>query len=1042
MTYLTAITETNQYIVLDQYEKIQNKDTGYQTEAELEREFIQDLVSQGYEHMPAITSAEAMFANVRVQLENLNQCTFSDSEWHRYVQEYLDCPNEGILDKTRKLHEKHLHDFTFDDGTLKNIRLVDKKNIARNKLQVISQYENTGTQANRYDVTILVNGLPLVHIELKKRGVAIQEAFNQVHRYSKESFNSDNSLYKYLQIFVISNGTDTRYFANTVSRNKNSYDFTMNWANAKNEPIKDLKDFTVTFFQRHTLLDILINYTVFNTQNILLIMRPYQIAATERILNKIHIAHQTQKWSKPESGGYIWHTTGSGKTLTSFKAAKLATQLNFIDKVIFVVDRKDLDTQTMLEYKKFSPDSVNGSSNTAGLRKNLEEEEQLKEGETEVKKKIVVTTIQKLNQLIKNEKSLSIYQKQVVFIFDECHRSQFGEAQKNLQKKFKKYCQFGFTGTPILTENANGTDTTAGVFGRELHTYIITDAIRDEKVLRFKVDYNDVRPQFKTIEREIDEKKLSAAENKQALLHPQRIDEISRYILTHYKAKTNRLKNNTNGFNAMFAVSSVDAAKCYYEAINKLQRDHDKPLKIATIFSFAANEEQQAIGTIEDEDFNPTAMNLSAKEFLSEAINDYNQMFKTNFGVDSKGFENYYKDLSNRTKRREIDLLIVVGMFLTGFDAPRMNTLFVDKNLRYHGLIQAFSRTNRIYDSNKPFGNIVTFRDLEQATIDAITLFGDTNTRNVILEKSYKEYMEGFKDIITGEAHRGYIEIIKTLNHRFPEPEQIEKESEKKEFVKLFGEYLRVENILRNYDEFQGLQNSITETQVEIGVAAEQPKVAYETAQEVPGLKNLDIPSDRQLQDYKSTYNDIRDWLRQKQQNKTQEDSGIDWNEVVFEVDLLKSQEIDLDYILELVLEHNKKHRTKESLIEEIQRTIRSSIGNRAKEQLVIDFIKQTDLDKIEDKSSIIDAFYHFAQQQLKKEAAHIIDHESLKQEEAKRYITTSLHREYASDNGTDLSEILPKMSPLNPQYLTKKQSVFEKIGAFVEKFKGIGGTL
>jgi len=594
-------------------------------------------------------------------------------------------------------------------------------------------------------VTILVNGLPLVQIELKKRGIAIREAFNQVHRYSKESLYSEDSLYKYLQLFVISNGTDSRYFANTTTRNKNSFDFSMHWAKADNSLIKDLKDFTATFFQKRTLLNVLLHYSVFDVSDTLLVMRPYQIAAIERILWKVKSAYEAKNWSNPESGGFIWHTTGSGKTLTSFKAARLVTELEFVDKVFFVVDRKDLDFQTMKEYQRFSPDSVNGSDSTAGLKGNLDKDDN----------KIVVTTIQKLNNLMKNEGELPIYNKQVVFIFDECHRSQFGEAQKNLNKKFKRFYQFGFTGTPIFPLNALGAETTASVFGRELHSYVITDAIRDEKVLKFKVDYNDVRHKFKAIETEQDEKKLSAAENKEALLHPERIREISQYILNNYRQKTHRLQAKAKGFNAMFAVSSVDAAKLYYESLNSLQADpsnknSEKPLKIATIFSFAANEEQDAVGDILDESFDVSAMNSSAKEFLNAAIGDYNAFFKTNFSVDSNGFQNYYRDLAKRVKNKDIDLLIVVGMFLTGFDAPTLNTLFVDKNLRYHGLMQAFSRTNRIYDATKTFGNIVTFRDLEMATVDAITLFGDKNTKNVVLEKSYKEYMEGFTDVVTG----------------------------------------------------------------------------------------------------------------------------------------------------------------------------------------------------------------------------------------------------------------------------------------------------
>ncbi|MCB9071330.1 MAG: type I restriction endonuclease subunit R [Prevotellaceae bacterium] len=1033
-TYKT-IAESKNFIVLEDYTKyavLHDTPATYQTEAALEREFIQDLVNQGYEHSTTITSPQTMLANVRMQIQALNNVTFSDSEWARYVEEYLDKPSDNLVEKTRKIHDNYIYDFVFDDGHIQNIYLVDKKEITRNKLQVISQFEQTGTHANRYDVTILVNGLPLIQVELKKRGVAIREAFNQVHRYTKESFNSDNSLYKYLQIFVISNGTDSRYFANTVERNKNNFDFTMNWAKADNLLIKDLKDFTATFFQQNTILNILLTYSVFDTNDTLLIMRPYQIAATERILWKIRSSYHAKKWSTTEGGGYIWHTTGSGKTLTSFKAARLATQLDFVDKVFFVVDRKDLDFQTMKEYQRFSPDSVNGSDSTAGLKRNIEKNDN----------KIIVTTIQKLNLLMKNESELPIYQKQVVFIFDECHRSQFGEAQKNLQKKFKKYYQFGFTGTPIFPVNALGSETTASVFGHELHAYVITDAIRDEKVLKFKVDYNDVRPKFKHIECEQDEQKLSAAENHKALLHPARINEIAHYILQNYKIKTHRTQGGGKGYNAMFAVNSVDAAKCYYEELNRLQKDKEKPLKIATIFSYAANEEQNAIGDIVDETFEPSAMDQSAKEFLTKAINDYNAMFHTSYGVDSREFQNYYRDLAKRVKNKEVDLIIVVGMFLTGFDAPTLNTLFVDKNLRYHGLMQAFSRTNRICDSTKTFGNIVTFRDLEQTTVDAITLFGDKNTKNIVLEKSYKEYLDGFTDIMTGEARRGYNEVVKELNDKFPDPEAIVTERAKKEFAKLFGEYLRVENILQNYDEFTNLKVFQTIDITDPKAVEAFKETHFVTDEDIATMQRIEVLADRTVQDYRSTYNDIRDWLRQKRSGKEAEDSKIDWDEVVFEIDLLKSQEIDLDYILELVFEHNKQTQDKNTLIEEIRRVIRASIGNRAKESLVVDYIHATDLDAILDKASILDSFYAYARVKQKAEAEQLIAEENLNAAEARRYITTSLKREFASENGTELNSLLPKMSPLNPQYLTKKQNVFQKLSSFVEKFKGIGGQL
>ena len=1031
MTQYKTIAESNNFIVLDQYNKfVEEPNAGYQTEGSLEREFIRDLQAQGYEYLQGLNSHDALVKNLRVRLQRLNNVVFSDAEWRRFLEEYLDKPSDSLIEKTRKVHDDYIYDFVFDNGRIQNIYLLDKRNLANNTLQVINQFEQTGNYDNRYDVTILVNGLPLVHIELKKRGVAIREAFNQIHRYSKESFNKENSLFKYIQIFVISNGTDTRYFANTTKRDKNSYDFTMNWATAKNTLIKDLKDFTATFLQKHTLLNVLVNYCVFDVSDILLIMRPYQIAATERILWKIKSSYLAKNWSNKESGGYIWHTTGSGKTLTSFKAARLATELDFIEKVFFVVDRKDLDYQTMKEYQRFSPDSVNGSENTAGLKRNIEKDDN----------KIIVTTIQKLNNLMKSEDKLPIYDKQVVFIFDECHRSQFGEAQKNLTRKFKKFYQFGFTGTPIFPDNALGAETTASVFGIELHSYIITDAIRDEKVLKFKVDYNDVRPQFKSIETEKNLEKLTALEKKQAFLQPKRIEQIAQYVLNNFKQKTHRFNAGNNGFNAMFAVSSVDAAKIYYETFKRLQSAVKNPLKIATIFSFAANEEQDAIGDIVDESFEVEAMNSSAKEFLKSAIDDYNGYFATNYDVDGKSFQNYYRDLAKRVKNKEVDLLIVVGMFLTGFDAPTLNTLFVDKNLRYHGLIQAYSRTNRIYNSTKSFGNIVTFRDLEQDTIDAITLFGKSNTRNVVLEKSYQEYMKGFTD--AGVARRGYLDVITELQERFPDPDEIQTEKDKKDFVKLFGEYLRVENILQNYDEFAALQAfQSLDTSDAKAVEAFKEKY-YLTDEAFAEMQPIDMPSERSIQNYRSTYNDIRDWLRRQKDGEEKAKSTIDWDDVVFEVDLLKSQEINLDYILELIFEHNKKTKNKSELIDEIRSIIRASLGNRAKESLIVDFINQTDLDVISDKANIIEAFFTFAQQEQKKEISALITEEKLNETEAKRYISASLKRGYASENGTDLNNVLPKMSPLtNPNYLKKKQSIFQKVANLVEKFMGVGGT-
>lgn len=1022
------IIESNNFLVLDKYVKLVQPGH-YQTEADLEKELIADLQQQGYEYLNYLTTPEALLGNLRTQMETLNRVSFTDAEWQRFLDEYLNKPSESLIDRTRKLHDDHVYDFIFDDGHIQNIYLWDKKNISRNKLQVINQMKQTGTSANRYDVTLLVNGLPLVQIELKKRGVAIREAFNQVHRYSKESFNEENSLFKYLQLFIISNGTDTRYFANTTKRNKNSFDFTMNWALKNNNPIKDLKDFTATFLSKQTLLNVLINYSVFDTSDTLLIMRPYQIAATERIIWKIRSAIASKIKSGPETGGYIWHTTGSGKTLTSFKAARLATEMDEVDKVFFVVDRKDLDYQTMKEYQRFSPDSVNGSNSTAGLKRNIEKDDN----------KIVVTTIQKLNHFMTSEQEHEIYDKQVVFIFDECHRSQFGEAQKRLKKKFKKYCQFGFTGTPIKVENALGAETTASVFGKELHSYVITDAIRDQKVLKFMVDYNDVRPQFKSYETEQDLEKLSAAETKKALLHPTRISEISSYILEHFNQKTHR--QSGKGFNAMFAVSSVEAAKAYYQELQEQQVGREKPLKIATIFSFAANEAQAAIGEIDDENFTPNDLpDLSSKEFLSRCVHDYNRLFQTNYTINGNDFQNYYRDLAKRVKTGEVDLLIVVGMFLTGFDAPTLNTLFVDKNLRYHGLIQAFSRTNRIYDATKSFGNIVTFRDLEKATTDAIKLFGKTETAEVLLERSYTDYLEGYDD--AGEQKAGYLAVAQELLERFPDPSEIVKESDKKAFVDLFGKFLKLDNILQNYDDFVRLQAvQMLDFENPEEVATFQAKYQMDT-EIMEELAQLPIPTVREIQDYRSTYNDIRDWYTRERQNQQNSKSTVDWDSVVFEIELLKSQEINLDYILELIFETNKTVSDKDTLVEEITRTIRASLGNRAKEDLIVKFIRRSDLDSFVDKTDIIEQFFLFAREEQKKEVAELIQQEGLNEESAKRYIQLSLRREYASENGNALNETLPKMSPLNPQYHTKKQTVFQKISALVEKFKGIGGDI
>ena len=998
---VSTIAEMTGGIILAHYDKNNRVGGGsYQSEAELERELISNLVAQGYERVK-FTTSEELYGNLKTQIEKLNNVSFTKSEWDRFLTEYLDAPKDGMIEKTRKIQEDYIYDFTFDDGHLQNIKIIDKKNIHNNFLQVVNQVTAGEKNQNRYDVTILVNGLPLVHIELKKRGVNLHEAFNQIHRYSKESFNLDHSLYKFVQIFVISNGTYTRYFANTTARNKNNYEFTCEWADAKNKVIRDLEDFTKTFFEKRVILEVLTKYCVFDASNTLLIMRAYQIAATERILWKIKSSYEGKKAGTAEAGGFIWHTTGSGKTLTSFKTARLATNLDFIDKVFFVVDRKDLDYQTMKEYKRFQEDSVNGSKDTKELKKSIEKDDN----------RIVVTTIQKLNEFVKKNPNHPIYDKHCVLIFDECHRSQFGDAQKNIRKSFKKYYQFGFTGTPIFPENSLKGDTTSGTFGAQLHCYVITDAIRDGKVLKFKVDYNNITPKFKEYEMEMDEEKLKKLEKKM-LMHSDRISEITKYILKVFDTKTHRnefydLKHRRlNGFNAMFAVQSVEAAKLYYEEFKKQQESlpEEKGLKVATIYSFSANEEPSAIGEIEDENFEPSAMDSTAKEFLNRAINDYNKLFKTNFSTEGKEFQNYYSDLSNRVKNKEVDLLIVVGMFLTGFDAPTLNTLFVDKNLRYHGLIQAFSRTNRILNKVKTFGNIVCFRNLERATEDAIKTFGDENSVNVILEKSYDEYINGFTDEETGKKFKGYKDICEEIIAKFPDPTEIVLEADKKEFVQLFGELLKAENILRNFDEFENFEKIISE---------------------------------RLMQDMKSVYVDIRESILNERRSKEAEEAQIDFSDVEFQIDLLKTDEINLDYILALILEKARENDDIESLKAEVRRVIRSSLGTRAKEDLVMEFISKTRLSELKNTDDIIETFYEFAKKEKVVKINQLIAEENLN-EKANRFIEKSISKGYVEYAGDELDGIIPPLSRRGGVREKKKEIVLEKIRKVVEVFVGI----
>ena len=994
----SPIAEMQGGIVLARFEKPERRVEEYQTESQLEENMINNLVSQGYERLD-VRSMDDLYINLRVQIEKLNDIKFSDSEWKKFLLEYLDAPNDGIIEKTRKIQENHIYDFIFDDGRLRNIKIIDKKNIHNNHLQVVNQVT---VAKNRYDVTILVNGLPLVHIELKKRGVNIREAFNQIQRYEDESFNLDNSLYKFVQIFVISNGTYTRYFANTTERDKSNYEFTCEWADAKNRVIVDLEDFTATFFEKRTILEVLTKYCIFNSRNVLLIMRPYQIAATERLLWRINSSFENKKAGSVEAGGFIWHTTGSGKTLTSFKSARLATELDYIDKVFFVVDRKDLDYQTMREYQKFQKDSVNGSKDTKELKISIEKQDN----------KIIVTTIQKLNEFVKSNKGHEIYNKHCVFIYDECHRSQFGLAQKNIQSSFKHYYQFGFTGTPIFVENSLDGKTTSDVFGAQLHSYVITDAIRDGKVLKFKIDYNSINPKFKSSEEETDDEKLKVLENKM-FLHPERISEITKYILDKFDSKTYRNTQYTvkdkriNGFNAMFAVQSVDAAKMYYEEFKKQQANlpEDKKLKVATIFSYAPNEER-ASGEIEEESMSSSAMSTTAKQFLTNVVDDYNSFFQTNFTIDGNGFENYYKDLSSRVRNKEVDLLIVVGMFLTGFDAPTMNTLFVDKNLRYHGLIQAFSRTNRILNKMKAFGNIVCFRNLEKATKDAIKVFGDENSINVIIERSYDEYINGFTDEDSGVVFKGYKELCEEIIEKFPDPIEIKLEKDKKEFVKLFGEILKRENILRNYDEFSSFEKIISE---------------------------------RLKQDMTSTYIKIKEErISQKPPIIDPDGPVIDFSDVEFHIDLLKTEEVNLDYILALILEKAKEQGTNnETLKEEIRRLIRSSLGTRAKEELIIEFINRTDLTKFDKNEDILEAFYEYAKIEKEQKINELITEENLK-EKSKKFIEKSISRGYVAQGGTELDDVLPPVGRRGGAREVKKQSVLSKLKDIVKVFVGI----
>lgn len=1021
MSTYNMILSTSESTVVAEYEPQSSRSDSYQSEASLEKAFIKMLGEQGYEYIN-IHHEKDLIDNLRKQLELLNHYTFTDKEWDTFFKHKISNNNEGIVEKTRKIQEDYVQNLTCEDGSTMNISLIDKKNIHNNRLQVINQYEEDGGKHDtRYDVTILVNGLPLVHVELKRRGVAIKEAFNQIDRYQRDSFWAGSGLYEYVQIFVISNGTNTKYYSNTTrfshikenetsskkksKKTSNSFEFTSFWADGNNRTIPDLVDFTRTFFAKHTLLNILTRYCVFTTEELLLVMRPYQIVATERILNRIEVSTNYKKTGTIEAGGYIWHTTGSGKTLTSFKTAQLATNLPYIDKVLFVVDRKDLDYQTIKEYDRFEKGAANGNKNTAVLQKQLEDDNS----------RIIVTTIQKLDIFITKNPSHPIRDKHIVLIFDECHRSQFGDMHTRIvggmiKKKektikvdryFKNYHIFGFTGTPIFSVNA-GTGgnpnlrTTAQAFGEKLHTYTIVDAINDGNVLPFRIDYiNTVKQKDDT-----NDQKVKAIDTEEALASPERIREVSKYILDHFDQKTMRnsyysLKGQrVNGFNSMFAVSSIPVCKKYYMELKKQIAERHRDLTIATIFSFAPNEDSPD-GILEDESFDTEGLDQSSRDFLEMAIDDYNKQFKTNYDTSSKGFQDYYKDLSNRMKKREVDLLIVVNMFLTGFDATTLNTLWVDKNLKMHGLIQAFSRTNRILNSVKTFGNIVCFRDLEKETNDAIQLFGDKEANGIVLLKSYEDYYYGCVDD-KGRTLKGYEERIQELLSRFPLGEPIIGDKNKKDFIVLFGNILRLRNILSAFDKFEG--NEI--------------------------LSPIDF------QDYTGNYHDIYQEIKPKEADK---DSILD--DVVFEMELVKQVEVNIDYILMLVAKYHDENCKDKEILVAIDKAIRSSLQLRSKKELIEDFIEA-----INASSDVNVDWIKFVQEQKEVDIQELIQEEKLKPEETKKLMENAFRDGILKTTGTDVDKILPPVSRFGGGRLRdkKKQIVINKLKIFFEKYFGI----
>lgn len=1037
MSYFNIIAQSSESTVVTEYKPQAKRSEAYQSEADLEQEFIRLLCELGYERLTIHKEAD-LIANLRTQLEKLNNYRFTDDEWKRFWDEVLANTNSGILEKTRLFQEDYVQVLRRDNGESKNIQLIDKKCIHNNSLQVINQYaistEEGAAHDNRYDVTVLVNGLPLIHIELKRRGVPIREAFNQIDRYQRDSFWASSGLYEFVQIFVISNGTNTKYYSNTTrfnhikdakaqkakkSKTSNSFEFTSFWADANNRIIPDLVDFTKTFFCKHTILNILTRYCVFTAENMLLVMRPYQIVATERILNRIEIANNYKKYGTVAGGGYIWHTTGSGKTLTSFKTAQLATKLDYIDKVLFVVDRKDLDYQTMKEYDRFEKGAANSNTSTAVLKRQLEDDNA----------RIIITTIQKLATFIKKNAGHSVFDKRVVIIFDECHRSQFGDMHQAITKYFKKYHLFGFTGTPIFAVNAGVSKnpilrTTEQAFGDQLHAYTIADAINDKNVLPFRVDY------IKTMDAEpdIDDKEVWDINREKAFLAPERIRLVTDYILTHFDQKTYRgdktytysvlqniaevasagskqqieeikQKQRVSGFNSIFAVSSVDAAKLYYaEFQRQMAENPQKRLKVAVIYSYGANEEETD-GILDEENPEDTsALDQSSRDFLDAAIRDYNGMFHTNYSTDGDKFQNYYKDVSLRMKNKELDLLIVVNMFLTGFDATTLNTLWVDKNLKMHGLIQAYSRTNRILNSIKVFGNIVCFRNLQKRTDDAISLFGDKEAGGIVLMRGYKDYYFGYEDA-DGKYHPGYQDMIEELTTKFPlTEERITGEQRQKEFIVLFGAILRMRNLLTSFDEFAGSE----------------------------------ILSERDFQDYLGRYQDLRDEWKNRKPGGEKEDITDD---IVFEIELIKQIEINIDYILLLVQKYHDSHCDDKEVLITIRKAVDASPELRSKKALIETFIAG-----INDVSDVMLEWRTFVAEEKERQLVAIIQEENLKDDETRRFMERSFRDGSVKTTGTDIDRLMPPISRFGGgNRAEKKQTIIEKLKGFFDRFFGIG---